>query len=389
MKVLILHNDLRVYWKGRIAYLRQFLASHTITLYAIELFGKGSPYAFDPLDADNCLFPDKSYTELTKSEITEKLFEKLDEIQPDVIIGGSIVFFSGALGLRWCKLHGKKFIMFDDGKPSDIKRNAVVQYIKNAITAQADALWLPSKDYDAEYNGVFKDPWFFHGYNTIDNQLFKVNGEKRFHHKRIVSVARFVEIKNFENLLRAWRLVEKRNDTYTLSLIGSGPLHEHLVELTHELGLNRVELLGIIPNADIPKYLFEADAFVLASFAESWGLVVNEAMAAGLPVLLSRKINASVPLLTDGENGYSFNPHDIDEIASQLLKFINLDERTKKAMSDKSLQIINTMTYENMGVELLSVLKEMSRQKAKKAYFPGSVFIKYWSGGYNTSGWDK
>jgi glycosyltransferase involved in cell wall biosynthesis len=389
MKVLILHNDLRVYWKGRIKYLRQFLATQNIQLYAIELFGKGSPYAFDPLDTDNCLFPNKSYTELTKAQITDTLFEKLDEINPDVIIGGSIVFFSGALGLRWCKMHDKKFIMFDDGKPSDIKRNFVVQYIKDQITAQADALWLPSKDYDAEYNGVFKNPCFFHGYNTIDNQLFKVKGEKTFDHNAIICVARFVDIKNFENLLRAWQIVEKQNNTYKLSLIGSGPLHENLIDLTTELKLQRVEFLGIVPNAEIPACLFNADAFVLASFAESWGLVVNEAMAAGLPLLLSKKINAAVPLLKEGVNGFNFDPHNTDQIADKILRFINLDQPAKKAMSDKSLQIIDTMNYENMGVELLNVLNKMATHKFQKATFPGSFFIKYWSGGYNTTGWDK
>ncbi len=389
MRVLILHNDLRVYWKGRIKYLRQFLAQHNITLYAIELFGQGSPYAFDPLDTDNCLFPDKKYTDLTKAEITDTLFAKLDEIDPDVIIGGSIVFYSGALGLRWCKQHGKKFIMFDDGKPSDIKRNPVVQYIKNAITAQSDALWLPSKDYNAEYDGVFKDPWYFHGYNTIDNQLFKVDGEKTFDHNSLICVARFVDIKNFEGLLRAWNIIEQQNNTYKLSIIGSGPLHDKLLTLTNELGLKRVEFLGIIPNTEIPAYLFNADAFVLASFAESWGLVVNEAMAAGLPVLLSKKINAAAPLLKEGENGFSFSPYDVDEMAEQILKFINLDQPAKKAMSDRSLEIIGAMNYENMGAELLTVLNKMATQNAKKATFPGAVFIKYWAGSYNTTGWDK
>jgi glycosyltransferase involved in cell wall biosynthesis len=234
-----------------------------------------------------------------------------------------------------------------------------------------------------------KKSWFFHGYNTIDNQLFKVKGEKIFDNNTIICVARFVDVKNFENLLRAWQIVEKQNDTYKLSLIGSGPLHDKLIHLVAELQLQRVEFLGIILNAEIPAYLFQADAFVLASFAESWGLVVNEAMAAGLPVLLSKKINAAVPLLREGENGFGFDPHNVDEIADKMLKFINLDQPAKKAMSDKSLRIIDTMNYENMGTELLSVLKKMATQKPQKATFPGSVFIKYWSGSYNTTGWDK
>jgi glycosyltransferase involved in cell wall biosynthesis len=389
MKVVILHNDLRVYWKGRIKYLRQFLAGHNITLYAIELFGKGSPYAFDPLDEDNCLFPDNSYDELTKHQIKDKLFEKLDEINPDVIMGGSIVFFSGALGVNWCRKHNKHFIMFDDGKPSDIKRNPFVQFIKDTITSQADALWLPSKDYDAEYDGVFSKPWYFHGYNTIDNKLFKIDGEKQLNHNVMICVARLVDIKNFDNLLKAWKLVEEKNNTYKLQIIGSGPEQGKLEKLRTDLQLKRVEFAGTIPNKDIPGYLFNADAFVLASFAESWGLVVNEAMAAALPVLLSKKINAANALLQEGQTGYIFDPHNVAEMADKILRFIGLDQPAKKAMSDKSLQIINTMDYENMGIELLNVLNKMAVQKPKKPTVIGKLFMSIWYGGYNTTGWNK
>jgi glycosyltransferase involved in cell wall biosynthesis len=389
MRVVILHNDLRVYWKGRIKYLRQFLAAHNISLYSIELFGKGSPYAFDPYDTDNCLFPDNSYDELSKGEIKTKLFKKLDEINPDVIIGGSIVFFSGALGIHWCRKHNKHFIMFDDGKPSVIKRNPFVQFVKDTLTSQADALWLPSVDYDAEYKRVFDNPCFFHGYNTIDNDQFKIDGEKKFNHNTITCIGRLVDIKNFDNLLKAWKIVESANITYRLSIIGSGPLLDHLVKLKSDLQLKRVDFDGMISNQDIPMYLFKSDAFVLASFAESWGLVVNEAMAAGLPVLLSKKINASTHLLKEGENGYFFDPYNVDEMAQKILKFINLDIPAKKAMSAKSLAKIHTMDYENMGNELLTVLSKMALQKPKKATFIGSVFMRIWKGSYNTSGWNK
>jgi glycosyltransferase involved in cell wall biosynthesis len=389
MKVLILHNDLRVYWKGRIKYLRSFLAAHNISLYSIELFGKGSPYAFDPYDSDNCLFPNNSFDELSKTEIKTKLFDKLDQINPDVIIAGSIVFFSGALGVHWCRKHDKHFIMFDDGKTSFIKRNGFVQYIKDTITSQADALWLPSADYDAEYKGVFDRPLFFHGYNTIDNDLFKIDGEKKFNHNTITCVARLVDIKNFDNLLKAWKIVESVNNVYRLAIIGSGPLHDHLLKLKSDLQLKRVDFDGMIDNQKIPMYLYKSDAFILASFAESWGLVVNEAMAAGLPVILSKRIHAATPLLKEGGNGYTFDPYNIDEMAQKILQFINLDIPSKKAMSDSSLQTINTMNYENMGNELLTVLNQMVVKKPKKATFLGAVFMSLWKGGYNTSGWNK
>lgn len=393
MKVLILNNDLRVYWKRRISFLHQYLAENNIQFYAVELFGKGSPYAFDPFDSKedwwSCLFPENNFSELSKSAISQKIFDKLNEINPDVVIGGSIVFFSGAIGLRWARQHKKKFIMFDDGKPSDIKRNKLVQFVKYTLIKQADALWLPSADYDAEYPYLDSDTIIFHGFNCIDNDQFKVENKKTVDHKSIVCIARLVPIKNIDNLLRAWKIVEDSGTDYTLNIIGNGPLYESLNKLALALNLRSVKFLGAVNNNDLPLHLYNTDAFVLASYSESWGLVVNEAMAAGLPIILSNKINAGHALLQEGINGYSFNPNDVNEIANKLIQFIALDAGAKKQMSGNSLKIINTMSYQSMGQQLMAAINKLNTKKTKTAGVIANIFIKMWSGNYNTSGWDK
>jgi glycosyltransferase involved in cell wall biosynthesis len=393
VKVLILNNDLRVYWKRRIIYLHQFLAEQNIQFYAIELFGKGSPYAFDPYDNNenwwSCLFPENDFSELSKTTIAKKIYDKLNEINPDVVIGGSIVFFSGAIGLRWARQHKKKFIMFDDGKPSDIKRNMVVQFVKDTLIKQVDALWLPSADYDAEYPYVDTNTVMFHGFNCIDNDQFRFEDKKTLDHKTIVCVARLVPIKNINNLLRAWKIIEDSGSDYKLNIIGNGPLYDQLDQLTSTLNLKSVAFVGAVSNDDLPLHLNNADAFVLPSYSESWGLVVNEAMAAGLPVLLSNKINAGQVLLQEGINGYSFNPNNVNDIADNMLKFTALDAAAKKHMSDNSLKIIKTMNYQNMGQEFLTALDKIKSKKIKKTGIIAAIFIKLWSGNYNTSGWDK
>ena len=394
MKVLILHNDLRVYWKRRLSYLKTFLQSKNIDLSVIELFGKGSPYSFDPYENQeswwNCLFPDDNDHELSKQVIKKALFTKLRDIDPDVIIAGSIVFYSGALGLRWAKHNRKKFIMFDDAKPSNVKRNFLIQGIKDTITKQIDALWLPSYDYDEEYASLYsrKSIHFFYGYNCIDNQLFKFNQEKKFNNRKIICVARLVPIKNLAGLLNAWKQVENKNSTDTLVILGDGAQYTELVELQHTLKLQRVQFLGALSNEIIPQYLFEADAFILPSWSESWGLVVNEAMAAGLPVLLSKRINAADTLLIEGINGFSFCPSDIQGMADQVIRFINLPEREKTIMSANSLEIIDSMDYENMGNELLTALELLSSYPVKKRGLLSKLLISLWNGRYNTRGWD-
>lgn len=395
MKVLIIHNDLRVYWRRRLIFLREFLGSKDIELYAVELFGKGSPYDFESFNQTeswwNCLFPEQGDADLTKYQIKDSVFAKLDEIAPDIVIGGSIVFYSGALGIRWAKNNKKKFIMFDDAKPSWVTRNFFVQSVKDIITNQVDALWLPSDEYNEEYTKLYnpKKIKYLYGYDCIDNDLFKFEGDKRIDNKKIITVSRLVQKKNVKSLLEAWKFIEENDDLYSLVIVGDGPLAGELKAYKEALGLKRVEFLGAAANEEIPKYLFEADAFVSPSLYESWGLVVNEAMAAGLPVLLSDKINAAFTLLNDGENGYLFDPAEEGILQQKLLDFIKLPDIEKKKMSLKSLELVGKMDFSFMGKQLLQTIRFLERRKHRKQSLAASAVLQLWHGRYNTIEWDK
>ena len=394
MKVLILNNDFRVYWKGRLVYLQRFLTSKKISFYAVELFGNGSPYSFDAYDNNEtwwtCLFPENSSDELSKTDIEKALFSALDKIEPDIIIASSIVFYAGALGMRWAKRHKKKFVMFDDARHLQFKRQFLVQWVKNRITEQSDGLWFPSKDYYNDYSYFHnKGILFFYGFNCIDNKKFKLTEKKQLDHKVIICVARLVPVKNFDNLLRSWQIVEERKSNYKLIIIGDGPEYDHLIKLRSDLNLNTVEFLGAIDNENVAGYYFNADAFILPSLSESWGLVVNEAMATGLPVLLSDQINAAKDLLKEGVNGFGFNPLDVNNMADAISKYIDLDIEKKELMSNKSLNIIDSMSYEKMGLQLLDALISIQQQKNKPPGVLASFIINLWYGRYNKAGWDK
>ncbi|TWJ00638.1 glycosyltransferase involved in cell wall biosynthesis [Mucilaginibacter frigoritolerans] len=394
MKVVIIHTDLRVYWKGRLMFLHKFLKSQGIDFYAIELFGKGSPYDFETFNKTetwwDCLFPEDSCGELTKYQIRDKVFSKLDELDPDVIIAGSIVFYSGALGLRWAKKNKKKLIMFDDGKPSWIKRNLIIQGIKNLITNQVDALWLPSMEYDSEYVPVYskENMRYLYGFDCIDNELFKFAHNKEITNKKIICVSRMVQKKNVLGLLEAWKFIESHDDTYTLIIIGDGPLFPELKSSALSMNLTKVIFLGAIDNDKIPAYLYSADAFISPSFYESWGLVVNEAMAAGLPVLLSDKINSGLTLLKDGENGYVFDPSNQLELQDKILDFIQLSDAAKTMMSTRSLEIIDTMSFKIMGDELLATLIFLETEPCKRSWIIPRMITNFWYGRYNTIEWN-
>jgi glycosyltransferase involved in cell wall biosynthesis len=394
LKVVILNNDFRAYWKGRLIYLHQSMAAQGVSIFAVELFGKGSPYAFDTVNAGNdwwsCLFPDKSADELPKEEIKKSIFSALDKINADVIIAPSIVFYAGALGIAWAKKRGRKFVMFDDARPAQVKRNFVVQWVKNLITSQADAFWLPTKSYDSAYaNFKQQGLHYFYGFACINNDLFRRNPSLPPAGKTIICVARLVSIKNIEGLLAAWLKVEQQGTNYRLLIVGDGPEAAKLKLQKDALKLSAVEFADAVDNNTLPAYFAHAEAFILPSFSETWGLVVNEAMAAGLPVLLSRTVNAATDLLKDGQNGFGFDAFNINDIAAAILKYAQLDDSAKAKMGASSLDIIAGMSYEKMAEQLMAALAVINAKPYKRPGLIATAIINNWHGRYNTSGWDK
>ncbi|RWY48098.1 glycosyltransferase [Mucilaginibacter gilvus] len=370
------------------------MATQGVSLFAVELFGKGSPYTFDTVNAGNdwwsCLFPDKSADELPQEEIKKSIFFALDKIDADVIIGPSIVFYAGALGIAWAKKHGRKFVMFDDARPAQVKRNFVVQWVKNLITSQADAFWFPTKSYDSAYaNFKRQGLHYFYGFACINNELFKRGQSLPPAGKTIICVARLVPIKNIDGLLAAWQIVERQDTGYRLLIVGDGPEVAKLKHQKEALKLGAVDFADAVDNNSLPAYFAQAEAFILPSFSETWGLVVNEAMAAGLPVLLSRTVNAAADLLKDGENGFGFDAFDTSNIAEAILKYIQLDDGAKTRMSVSSLAIIECMSYGKMAEQLTAALAIISAKPYKSPGLIAAAIINKWHGRYNTSGWDK
>ena len=389
-----MNYDFKVFWKGRLIYLHQFLAANNISFHAIELFGKGSPYGFDSAyqTSDSwwtCLFPGNSADEIEKKEMKKALFDHLDHINPDIIIASSIVFFAGALGMRWAKKNKKKFILFENAKPSQFKRNVLVQKIKDTLLEQSDGMWLPSDDYDREYPGLLKkNIHFFYGYCCVNNDLFKIDQHNHLNNSSILCIARLVPIKNIDRLLESWQVVEQRKTSYKLQIIGDGPEFENLKAIKTKLHLKNVTFLGAIDNQLIAPYFYRADAFILPSLSETWGLVVNEAMASGLPVILSNKINAAHTLLKEGINGFGFDPVNINEMSDAILRFIDLQTEAKEAMSASSLALIDKMDYKNMGDRLVKALAQIQSKPYKKPGPIAALLIKIWDGRYSTFAWN-
>ncbi len=133
--------------------------------------------------------------------------------------------------------------------------------------------------------------------------------------------------------------------------MGGGPLKADLCHLISDLRLNdHVHLPGFKPYDELPVYYALANAFVHASTTEQWGLVVNEAIASGLPVIVSNRCGCA-PELVNG-NGFTFDPTNEHELTARLLEVASLSDEERKRLGDNSYRIAANFAPERFGESL-------------------------------------
>jgi glycosyltransferase involved in cell wall biosynthesis len=133
----------------------------------------------------------------------------------------------------------------------------------------------------------------------------------------VLCVARLSPEKGIDTLLRAVGAVG--DPRLVVLLAGAGPERERLVALAGEVGA-RLVLAGDVPWERIAERYVVADVFALLSTHEPWGVVVNEAAASGLPLVLSDRVGAAYDLLVDGENGALVPAGDVPAAAAALAR---------------------------------------------------------------------
>lgn len=159
----------------------------------------------------------------------------------------------------------------------------------------------------------------------------KILGDKKY----FLSVGRLLERKNFITLLKAYKQykIQCNDSAWNLIIVGDGPKRESLVEY---IRLNKLErsviLLPFLQQKDLIPFYQNASALVLTSIQETWGLVINEAMASGLPIIVSDKCGAASTLVEKGRNGYTFSPLSESDLADCLLNFYKLSDERRNEM---------------------------------------------------------
>jgi 1,2-diacylglycerol 3-alpha-glucosyltransferase len=352
-------------------------AGARLQVTGVEFSNVDTTYAWDLVEgADGfnrlTLFSGMAVNELPASRIFNRVGQALDQLQPQVVAIPGWYDRCSMAALRWCGSHGIPVVVMSETTAWDVERKWLKETMKRRLMKLCAAGLVGGRahaDY-LEQLGIERTKIFF-GYDAVDNEYFQTKADEIRKHpptqsygatgkvesrnkyglpeRYFLASARFIEKKNLPRLLQAFARyrelaakVENRNqpgevasqrlhgpgkaEIWDLVLLGDGPLKSDLCHLISDLRLDAcVHLPGFKQYDELPVYYSLASAFVHASATEQWGLVVNEAMASGLPVLVSNRCGCAQDLVQEGKNGFTFDPYNVEQLAQLMLKLSPLN----------------------------------------------------------------
>ena len=160
----------------------------------------------------------------------------------------------------------------------------------------------------------------------------------------VLYVGRFIPGKGVDTLLRAGAELPAGA---ALVAVGGQPTQEYSA-MQQQLNLSNVFYVNHADKETVKKYYLAADVFVLPTRGDTWGLVINEAMAAGLPVITTKKCVAGLELIEDDENGYLIDVDDAAALADRICHLL-ADDGLRNKMAENNLKKISGYTFEEQA----------------------------------------
>jgi len=159
----------------------------------------------------------------------------------------------------------------------------------------------------------------------------------------ILSVGQFIYRKGFDVLIKAAKNIP---ENYGVYIVGGQPAEEY-ISLKEELGLSNIHFVGFKLKEELKKYYKAADLFVLPTRKDIWGLVINEAMSMGLPVITTDRCVSGLELVENGVNGYIISVDDEKSLAEKINYIVS--ENLSLQYGKKSLEKVSKYTFEEMA----------------------------------------
>ena len=299
---------------------------------------------------------DNSFLSFTGLFNTKKYKKLVKKEEFDRIVIHSFSNFKSLSLARYLIKHKIPYILEADGAIYK-KKNIIIEKIKKYLISNASYLFSTSTSSDNYFlkYGAKKTRIIFYHFSSLfeadilkkplskkeKNELKKNNGIKE--EKIVLTVGQFIYRKGFDLLLNSI----KNNEKVGYYFVGGVPTQQYL-DIVTERKLKNVHFIGYQNKEQINNYYMMADLFVLPTREDIWGLVINEALAKGLPVISTKYCVAAQELIKN--NGIILDELNEDNVQNAIDSMI-FDDVTLNNYSKNSIKIICDYTIENMVVD--------------------------------------
>jgi 1,2-diacylglycerol 3-alpha-glucosyltransferase len=294
---------------------------------------------------------------LSPRAIAQALGPVLEAQRPEALVIAGYHHPAMRAAFAWARRQSVPAILLSDSQQRDRRRFWILEHLKGQwLRRHCTAAFVAGSRAAAylEQLGLPSDR-LWRGYDVVQNDHFHPREHPTAAAPQFLYVGRFAPEKNLDRLLQAYHCYRHTTDAspWDLVLVGDGPQAAALRTLAHQLDLGPgVQWAGFRQWAELPTYYHQAAALVLPSLSEPWGLVVNEAMAAGLPILASTQCGCVPDLVFPGINGALFSPWDVAQLAQVLHQFSQRSPDHRQRMGQASQRLIAHYTPDHWALAL-------------------------------------
>lgn len=307
-----------------------------------------------------------SEDKIKEKRLNFKIFSVISNKEYDFIVSTSYAYVTELVAILYLQFKKIPYFLEIDG--GFIKNeNKLLFNLKKRLISNAEGYFSPSKDSDkylinyyANNKKIFRYPFTsLSKKELLNNSKFHENiyeiknnlGIKK-KSKVILFVGRFVDLKGIDILLNS--LVDIKTEEITVLIVGGKEKAEYL-KIVKNIKKAEIIFKNFQSKSEIEKYYRIADLFVFPTRQDVWGLVVNEALSFGVPVITTNNCGAGKEIIQNGENGYLIENENVVELTQRIDDFFSLSSLERQKMRVHSLSSIERYSIENMVEEHLNI----------------------------------
>jgi len=357
MRVSVLWSELSGYLN---TCLRTLVAEHRVALQVFRIRREEANAAFHPYAEELFAWLPELHTLSDGSRQHYRfLHEAVTRFQPDLLL---ISGWTQPAYLRLAKTMRRQGVYVICGGVDNQWQGTAKQWLgvlaaRWRLRPYFDALWTPGRRaaHFAHQLG-YRGSNLLEGFYVCDRERFAPIGRWRLAQKEtqvgwprcFLYTGRLTEEKGIRDLLTAYQAYRNQvDDPWALWIVGSGPLMP-LVQATPT-----VRLLGFLQPDEYATILQQVGAFILPSRVEPWGVVVQEAMSAALPVICSRQCGSAEELVQEGRNGFTFPAGDTAQLTKLLVATADAGPKLRQ-MGETSVALASRFTPEKWAQTLVA-----------------------------------